>query len=364
MALPPPSSTLAPTFTSSTPLPSSTSPACVTPSPTPEHVASSNVAKPSAKPIEGTAPKPVENVLQKPAPKSSAQPDHVEAPKPSANPSHVPAPKPATESPTPKPETAKPQLGSSGSQWCMTYSPYNGDGSCKSSAAVSSDVEAIASKGFSSIRLYSTDCSGLQNVGSAAKSHGLKLVLGVFISGTGLGDASAQIAEITAWAGGDWACVEMIVVGNEAIFNNYYSASALADFITQARATFAAAGYRGPITTTEPLNVLTDNAHHLCPVLDVAAANIHPFFNADVTAAGAGAFVARELELLETICPGLTGYNLETGWPSAGLANGAAVPGVSEQLVAIESIKQAAGGKSAFFSFVDDLWKAEGELRV
>lgn len=242
----------------------------------------------------------------------------------------------------------------------MTYTPYNNDGSCKSSSSVASDVAAIAAKGFSSIRLYSTDCSGLENIGTAAKSHGLQLVLGVFISEKGISTASAQVTEITTWAAGNWGSVEMIVIGNEAIFNKYCDASELAEFISSAKATFAKAGYSGPVTTTEPLNILTDNAHLLCPVVDIAAANIHPYFNAAVTAEGAGDFVLQELQLLEKICPGLAVYNLETGWPSAGPANGAAVPGTTEQIVAIQSIRKAAGDKSSFFSYSDDKWKAGG----
>lgn len=327
---------------------------------------------PAAKPLEETASKPVEYVALKPAAKPASTPDYVQAPKPSAIPAipapkpflksdHVPAPKPIDQ---PKPHASKPEAGISGSHWCMTYSPYNADGTCKSGSSVTSDVKAIAAKGFSSIRLYSTDCSGLHNVANVAKANGLKLVLGVFISNSGIADSKAQIEEITSWAAGSWDYVEMIVIGNEAVFNNYCTASALADFISSAKSMFAKAGYTGPVTTTEPLNIMSENAQLLCHVVDVAAANIHPFFNAAVTADGAGEFVAKELALLESICPGLVAYNLETGWPNAGLPNGAAIPGPSEQAAAIESIKKTAGGKSAFFSFVDDLWKVKGEFGV
>ena len=197
-----------------------------------------------------------------------------------------------------------------------------------------------------------------------AKSSGLKLILGVFISSTGISAAEGQIQEIIEWAAGDWGCIEMIVVGNEAIFNQFAGAKDLAEFICRARAAFKKAGYSGPVTTTEPLSVLRDNADLLCHILDIAAANIHPFFNTGVDAKGAGDFVARELQLLESICPGLPAYNLETGWPSAGQPNGAAVPGIEEQRIAIEGIQKIAGGKSAFFSFVDDLWKTTGAFGV
>ena len=156
----------------------------------------------------------------------------------------------------------------------------------------------------------------------------------------------------------------MIVVGNEALFNEYCTPAALLDFITQAKSAFAAAGYSGPITTTEPISVLQAHAADLCPVLDVVAANIHPFFNSGVTADTAGDFVAMELQNLKAICPGLASYNLETGWPSAGSPNGAAVPGIKEQQAAIRSIVKAAASNSVFFSFADDVWKEGGEFGV
>lgn len=246
----------------------------------------------------------------------------------------------------------------------MTYSPYTSSGGCKSASAVSADISSIASKGFSSVRLYSTDCSGLQNIGTATAAHGLKLVLGVFISETGISAAESQIGEITSWANGRYDNVEMVVIGNEAVFNGYCTASALAGFLASAKTTLKAAGYSGPVTTTEPLNILQEHATTLCPAMDVASANIHPFFNADVSASNAGSFVAKELSVLETVCPGKEAYNLETGWPTQGLDNGAACPGYAQQKEAIEGIKAATGGKSVFFSFEDDLWKGEGELGV
>ena len=340
-----------------------------------DHLTKSSTLASSPHPAPTLSSSTTQVYVQHPSPSSvdapikvvslSPEPYHPpsQAPKPSSTPLAIAHPKPK---PHPKPAHTSPTLGSSGSQWCMTYSPYTGSGDCKSASAVSSDVAAIASKGFSSIRLYSTDCSGLAHVGTAASSYGLQIILGIFISETGISAAEEQIDEIIQWSkeGEGFTGVEMIVVGNEAIFNGYASASDLAAFITKSKAAFAAAGYTGPVTTTEPINVLQEHGSTLCPVLDAAAANIHPFFNADVAAANAGVFVAQELALLEKICPGLEAYNLETGWPSAGQTNGEACPGEEEQRVAIASIKEHVGGKSAFFSFENDLWKSEGEFAV
>ncbi|MCJ1380864.1 hypothetical protein MMC17_003973 [Xylographa soralifera] len=233
------------------------------------------------------------------------------------------------------------------------------------SSAIASDVASIAAKGFSSIRLYSTDCDGLPAVASAAVAHGLTLILGIYISDAGIVDAQDQVSDIISHFEGDYSMVEMVVVGNEAIFNNYCSGAELAAFISSVKATLQTAGYAGPVTTTEPMSTLQANAAELCDVLDVVGANIHAFFNSDITAAQAGVFVSSSMDELATICPeDKEVWNLETGWPSAGDANGRAVPGQQEQQIAIAAIAAAAGEWSVISSFTNELWKAEGDLGV
>jgi exo-beta-1,3-glucanase (GH17 family) len=134
----------------------------------------------------------------------------------------------------------------------------------------------------------------------------------------------------------------------------------LATFITSCKSSFSGAGYSGPCTTTEPLNIWQENTAVLCEVVDVIGCNIHPFFNGDVTADQAGSFVASQLAIVDSLCSGKSGINLETGWPSAGDCNGAACPGTSEQATAVAGITSSAGGKSVMFSFVNDLWKDAG----
>ncbi|KAL8993379.1 MAG: hypothetical protein Q9188_007341, partial [Gyalolechia gomerana] len=221
----------------------------------------------------------------------------------------------------------------------MTYSPYTSSGNCKSTSDITTDVTSIASKGFSGIRIYSTDCNGLSAVASAASSHSLNLILGVYISDSGISAARPQIQEIVSWAednGGQWQSVEMVVVGNEAVFNGFCTAEELATFVAEARSAFRTAGYNGPVTTTETIDVLEEHKETLCPISDVVAANIHPFFNGQISAPEAGKFVADQLALLEKeICLGKEAWNLETGWPKRGEANGRAVPGAWEQEVAV-----------------------------
>ncbi|KXT13276.1 hypothetical protein AC579_2493 [Pseudocercospora musae] len=253
-----------------------------------------------------------------------------------------------------------------GNQWAMTYTPYAENGGCKSADEVNQDIGSIKQKGFTTVRIYATDCSGLINVGNACKQHGMKLIAGIFIDASGLGKAHEQLNDIANWGKqGNWNLVEMVVAGNEAVFQGAVSAPDLAGFIADVKSTLKSAGYGGPVTTTEPLNIIQANAGTLCPAVDVVAANIHPFFNGGFGASEAGDFVVSQMADLEKACGGnKPAYNLETGWPSGGQPNGKAVPGVAEQKAAIDSIVAKAGSKSAIFSFSNDKWKAPGQYGV
>lgn len=254
---------------------------------------------------------------------------------------------------------AGPGISASGNQWAVTYTPYTETGECKSASDVMADMALVKAKGFSTVRMYATDCNGLQNVGAGCEAAGLKLIVGVFIEASGISGAQEQVTEIIAWA--QWSIVELIVIGNEAIFNGYCTPSDLASFISSSKAALAAAGYSGPCTTTEPLNVLEEYTEIICEVVDVVGCNIHPFFNGAVDASSAGSFVASQLQIVEGLCPGKKGYNLETGWPKyADECNGAACATPDNQKTAVEAILAAAGDVSVVLSFADDLWKDPG----
>ncbi|EME38362.1 glycoside hydrolase family 17 protein [Dothistroma septosporum NZE10] len=262
--------------------------------------------------------------------------------------------------------SSKAAIAPTGNKWTMTYTPYTSSGACKDATAVHADIASIKAMGFSTVRLYATDCSGIQNVGSACASIGMKMIMGIYIDASGLLPAYAQLSELTSWGKTNgWDKVEMVVAGNEAVFNGYVSASELAGFVGDVKSAFKLAGYTGPVTTTEPLNIIQEYASTFCAAVDVIAANLHPFFNGGVVAADAGAFVKSQLESLSQACNGeKEAYCLETGWPSGGTANGVAVPGASQQKQAVDSIVNAIGSKSAIFSFENDGWKHPGDLGV
>ncbi|KAF3056571.1 putative beta-glucosidase btgE [Daldinia childiae] len=275
-------------------------------------------------------------------------------------PSSYPASSPSSSTPS-KPKPSGTLGGPAGQPWGISYTPYETgpQGGCKSASQVEQDIAAIASAGIKSVRVYSTDCDTLPNVGGACAKHGLKMIIGIFVDSPGCDAHSPSVAEqisaIKSWA--KWELVDLISVGNEAVFHGYCQPSELASLITKCKGEFS--GYTGQYTTAETVNIWqqSDFSSAICGVVDVAGANAHAFFNTQTAASQAGQFVKGQLDIVSKICQGIPGIILETGWPSAGEAMGLAVPGVTQQAEAIKSIVKECGDKAVMFSYSSDAWK-------
>ncbi|KAI1847320.1 hypothetical protein JX265_006440 [Neoarthrinium moseri] len=269
---------------------------------------------------------------------------------------------PATSAPasSAKPSPSGLPSGKGGAPWAITYTPYDSNGNCKSASAVTEDIKAISEKGISTVRVYSTDCDTLPNVGSACAAHGVRMIIGIFIDAPGCTannpTVSQQISSIKSWA--QWDIVDMIVVANEALFNGHCQPSELAGLISQCKSSFS--GYTGPYTTTDTTGEWQKDEVKgaLCGVVDLVGIQAHAYFNTETTAAQAGDFVLTQLQIANTVCPGKEGRVLETGWPSAGVCNGAACAGEAEQAAAISSLLEKVADVSVFFSLTDDKWKS------
>jgi len=256
----------------------------------------------------------------------------------------------------------------------MTYTPYTAEGECRPLAQVKQDIANIAKLGFTTIRSYSTDCGVFENVVPECQKHGIKVIYGIFMEGGGAKGkgpfseyANQQLRDIIKGSPKD--SVAMIIVGNEALFNNYCTAGELASYIQYVKKELAKAGFPSDIavTTTEPVGTWEEKGAALCDVIDVFAVQIHPYFTASVSADQAGAFAKQQLAQAAAVCPGAAAkgkYITEIGWPKSGNANGKAVPGVAQQKIAFKSIMKEVGAESCLFSYQDDYWKAPGPYGV
>ncbi|KAI5866872.1 glycoside hydrolase family 17 protein [Durotheca rogersii] len=262
-----------------------------------------------------------------------------------------------------KPKATGSLGGEPGKPWGISYTPYGTgeDGGCKTREEVDKDIAAIASAGVKTVRVYSTDCDTLPNVGDAVRKYGLRIILGVFIDAPGCTARNPSVAEqigaIKSWA--QWDIVDLISIGNEAVFHGYCEPSQLAGLINQCKGEFS--GYTGRYTTAETINIWQQPnfSSAVCGVVDVAGANAHAYFNTETDASQAGQFVKGQLDLVSSICGNgnVPGIILETGWPSAGNAMGLAVPGESQQRIAVSSIVKECGDRAVMFSLTNDKWK-------
>ncbi|XP_044714874.1 uncharacterized protein HRG_11507 [Hirsutella rhossiliensis] len=302
-----------------------------------------------------------EEIPTGPAEKKVPVTTHVEVP---VAPSHKQTSPPAYSQPGPAPKHGDSgKLVSGNDHFGITYTPYQpSDGKCKSSEQVDKDISELKKAGFTTVRVYSTDCRTLENVGNACDKYKVQMIVGVFVKDKGCSyDAPAikeQIDELSKW--NKWGLVSLVVVGNEAIMNGHCSPRQLRDLITTVKS--KCPSYKGKYTISETLNVWQrpDVKSEICGVVDVTGANIHPYFNSNVSPGSAGEFVAGQLDLLSKICGHNEVINLECGWPTRGNCNGKACPGKTQQAEAIKSIREKTGSKTVFFSYEDDMWKEAG----
>ncbi|WQF85145.1 Putative glycoside hydrolase superfamily [Colletotrichum destructivum] len=238
----------------------------------------------------------------------------------------------------------------------IAYAPYTAAGQCKTAEQIDADFTELKGK-YSVVRTYGTDCNQVANALSAAKNAGVKLFLGIF----DISSIPTQVATIVSAVGSDWSLIDTVSVGNELVNNGKATAQQMVTAVGQTRQLLRTAGYTGPIVTVDTFVAVLANPS-LCDVSDYCAMNIHPFFDSSTAAKDAGAFITRMVGEVQAKLSNRSKRVVctETGWPWKGNANGAAVPGLEQQKLAVDSIKKAYASHPSdviLFSAFNDLWK-------
>lgn len=188
-----------------------------------------------------------------------------------------------------------PRAGKAG----IVYTPYNDDGTCKSTAAVASDIASMYSLGFGRVRIYGVDCNQVSNVLAAVKPFGMGVFLGIF----DMGQCESQLAQLIQFVAGDWSPVYAISIGNEQVNSGAMSAAAMVSKVNASRVVLRAAGFAGPVVTVDTWVAIIANPA-LCQCSDFVAANCHPFFDGNVLPAAAGQFMSNSIAKLQSACGG------------------------------------------------------------
>ncbi|KAH3673325.1 hypothetical protein WICMUC_003785 [Wickerhamomyces mucosus] len=242
----------------------------------------------------------------------------------------------------------------------ITYSPYTDSGSCKDADTIQSDIAKLS--GFDYIRLYDTDCSGVENV-LAAKTSSQKLFAGIYYLAKV--DSSVEILKnAVASTSGGWDEIFTVSIGNELINSGDATVSEIGAAVTSARAALTSAGYSGTVVSVDTL-VAVQNNPTLCDYSDFVAVNSHPFWDGSVYPADSGSWLKQQISNIKSVCGGSKDVLItETGWPTQGDDYGVAVPSTENQNTAIESIISEVGDQVILFTTYNDLWKDAGSYGV
>lgn len=242
----------------------------------------------------------------------------------------------------------------------ITYSPYTDSGSCKDSATIQSDIEKLSD--FDVIRLYDTDCSGVENV-LAAKGSDQLLFAGIYY----LAKIEASVEIISAAVkdcDGEWDNIYTVSIGNELVNSGDNTPAEISAAMTTARSYLESAGYSGKVVSVDTLVAVQDNTE-LCNYSDYIAVNSHPYWDGSVYPSESGTWLKTQISNIKEVCGGEKSVLItETGWPTKGDDYGVAVPSVANQRTAIEAINSECGDQVILFTTYNDLWKDAGSYGV
>lgn len=233
----------------------------------------------------------------------------------------------------------------------LAYSPYNDNGTCKTRAQVFADLDHL--RDFRLIRSYGTSCDQVRNILDAARPHGIKVFLGIY----DIAHTNTQTQELIRAVNGDWGAVDTVSIGNEHVQSGRIDAASMAAQVNGARRILRAAGFNGPVVTIDTFDAVIRNPA-LCIASDYAAVNIHPWFDWNTAARGAGVFLADQINRVAAACPGKNVIVTETGWPHRGDTHGSAVASRVDQEVAVRALYGVTGNMGIFLGPFDDLWKS------
>ena len=319
------------------------------PTPAPYQAPNPSAASPkvaSSTPSVSSASIVVVKTSNKPVPYQPPTSTAVAAPPP-------PPPSSSTSAAPPAQTSSADSYGSHGPGFksAISYSPYNADNTCKSAQQVAQDFQSMPDS-HQVVRLYGTDCNQVANVLAAGKAKGIQLFVGIF----DITQVASSVQTISSAINGDWSVINTVSVGNELVNNGAASVSQVVGAVNQARDALRKAGYNGPVVTVDTMVAMAANIE-LCTASDYCAINCHAFFDGKVEASGAGPFVLSWAQKISAAAGGKTTVITETGWPSKGSTNGAAVPGTAQQQQAIQSLRSTFSNNIILFNAFNDLWK-------
>lgn len=219
---------------------------------------------------------------------------------------------------------------------CVSYAPFRDrqtplDFSTRISAAQIDDDLSRLAKLTDCIRIYSVDV-GLDQVPAIAERHGLKVLLGIWVSNR-RDRTEWQIKTGVALAKRFPDTVQAVIVGNEVLLRGEVTAETLAGYIREVKA-----DVRQPVTYADVWEFWIRNAQ-LAQSVDFITIHILPFWEDHPIPADRAA--DHVLSIHAHVAEAFPGRNLligEVGWPSAGRMREGALPSPASQALVMHNL--------------------------
>jgi exo-beta-1,3-glucanase (GH17 family) len=245
----------------------------------------------------------------------------------------------------------------------LSYAPYQAwqspadTGDLPNSRQVARDLALVATRA-NGIRTYSS-IEGNFDIGALAKQAGLKVWLGIWLSGNPKDNAkemAAGIAEANAYPG----VVTRVVVGNEVLLRRDLSVD---DLI--ADLDYVHARVKQPVAYADVTDFWRQFGAQLAPHVDVVMIHFLPYWEdkpLDVDAAIGE--IKSTTDAFKTMFPGKVISIGETGWPSRGRWRGDAAPSRVNEAVFVREFVTLADQEGVDYNLIeafDQPWKYADE---
>jgi glucan 1,3-beta-glucosidase len=242
---------------------------------------------------------------------------------------------------------------------CVSYAPFHRPGQTPFDEKliiprrqIEEDLRAISAIA-GCVRTYSTD-RGLDQVPGVAHELGLKVLLGAWV-GYVPKKSALELERATALADAYRGTVQAIIVGNEVLLRRERTAGEMRAMLDSVRLRSPV-----PVTYADVWEVWLKNPD-LAAHVDFITAHILPFWEDDPVDIGRA--LVHVAEVYEKISAVFTGKPIligETGWPSAGLRRGDALPSkVAQARYIREFVRRArdSGWDYNLIEAIDQPWK-------
>ena len=247
---------------------------------------------------------------------------------------------------------------------CASYTPFDKDQSpfdqpfTLRPERIDADLALLATR-FQCVRTYSM--TGLEGIPEMARKHGLKLLLGAWVSANPV-DTAIEVEALIKSANANPDVVDGVIVGNEALLRKEVTGDQLVKLIQQVKAQV-----KQPVTYADVWEFWLQYPQ-VAPAVDFLTIHLLPYWEDDPT--GIDAALAHVGEVRRTFGNRFAPKDIligETGWPSEGRQRETALPSRVNEAKFIRGFVTMAeqnGWRYNLIEAFDQPWKRASEGAV